>query len=496
MVVNQLDTAEFRRRTVVSGLVVFGVRTIQSVLSLGAAIVLARLLTPEDFGVFAMVMPLGVIATGLAGHCFQTALLQRRELSDQDASAFYWYAARINLLVSACMVAVGFALSRFYGEPRIVGVTVMWAVLIYLLTLTCFQEALLKREMRFARILFLQLATLVLGITASVIAARRGAGHWSLPLQILVMEVARAIGVFFLSAWRPRWKVDSNGPQVAEMRRLWRGLAGLRLATWVNEQPDLVAVGRFGGAAVLGLYDTARRWSWYPFEQPFFALTEVAVASLSRVLGETARFNRLASRAILVMLTVSMPAIAFVAVETVSVVQVLLGERWLPSVPFIRPLCVVAFAGAVAHVSEWIYLSHGNTGRLLKWSLFIKTPTIVLAVLVGVRWGALGVAMAMAVASTLLMLPAVAYGVRGTSLSFGDVIRAGARPALSSLFAAAGTVLLDAVLPTDAGARRLVASLGVYVVAFVVAWFAMPGGATVTRSLASSFREFRPPVQR
>ena len=280
------------------------------------------------------------------------------------------------------------------------------------------------------------------------------------------------------------------------MRRLWRGLAGLRLATWVNEQPDLVAVARFGGAAVLGLYDTARRWSWYPFEQPFFALTEVAVASLSRVLGETARFNRLASRAILVMLTVSMPAIAFVAVETVSVVQVLFGERWLPSVPFIRPLCVVAFAGAVARVSEWIYLSHGNTGRLLKWSLVIKTPTIVLAVLVGVRWGALGVAMAMAVASMLLMLPAVAYGVRGTSLSFGDVIRAGARPALSSLFAAAGTVLLDAVLPTDAGARQLVASLGVYVVAFVVAWFAMPGGATVTRSLASSFREFRPPVQR
>jgi PST family polysaccharide transporter len=470
-------------------------RTAQAVLSLGAVVVLARLLTPNEFGVFAMVVPLGIIADSLAKTCFQTTLLQRRDLTEQDISAFFWFAARVNLLIVGGMVAVGFALARFYAEPRIGGVAAAWALLIYLLTLTSFQEGLLKRELRFPTVLLLQLAALVIGLAAAVTAAWRGAGYWSLPIQILVMDVSHAIGVFAVSSWRPQWTVDVNGQNVAEMRRSWRALVGLTLATWVNEQPDLVAVGRVGGAFVLGLYDTARRWSWYPFREPFLALTDLAVASLSRVHGDPERFRRVASRAILVMLTVSMPVIALVAVESPSVVHVLLGDKWQPAIPFLRLLCVVAFAGSLARVTQWIYLSQGNAGRLLRWSLFIQAPAVGVAVLAGLPWGPLGVTRSMAVMSSVLVLPGVAYGVRGTPLTFIDVMRVAARPALASLMAAAIVAVAGGVLPNDPGLRRLAASLSIYAAVFVIAWLGIPGGIADTRALASAFREFRPAVQ-
>ena len=489
---NHLEAADVRQRTIASGLAAIVVRTAQSILSLGAAIVLARLLTPGDFGVFAMVLPLGVMAANLSSQCLQTAILQSRDLEDEDLSAFFWFAARVNLLVAGGMVVIGLALAQFYGEPRVRGIAAIWAVLLYAVTLTAFQEARLKRQLRFPTVLFVQFATLVIALTSAVVAAWRGAGYWSLPLQIFVMEVTRAIGILAVGGWWPRRPRPAQHGRVNDLRRAWFSLVGLRLATWVNDQPDLLAVGRMGGAPVLGAYDTARRWSWYPFEEPFFALTDVAVASLNRAQGDPPRFRRVVMRAILVMLTISMPAIAFVAAETTTVVVTLLGTKWLPAVPFLRLLCVAAFCGALSRVTTWIPLAQGQTRRLLRWSLYLQAPAIVLAVLAGRHWGASGVAAAIATTACVLVLPGIAYAVHGSAVSLGDVLRAAARPTLASLGAAATVVMVSAVLPEGRGMERLAAALALHVAVFAVLWLGMPGGIDDARACAGGLREFRP----
>lgn len=486
-----LQPADLRRRTIVSGVVVLAVRACQAGVSLGTAVALARLLTPADFGVFAMVVPLGIVATGLSGRCFQLAMLQRGALTDHDVNAFFWFAVRVNLVVAAGMLVAGVALSRFFGEPRVVGVTAMWASLVFLLTLTTFQEALIKRQMRFPQVMLVQFVALVFGASAAVASAWRGAGYWSLPIQLLIVEVTRGLGVFALSTWRPATASDAGSGTLAEMRQSWRALGGLHVATWLNDQPDRLAIGRLGGAPVLGYYDTARRWSWYPFDEPFFALTDLAVASLSRVHHDTERFKRAATRAILTILTVSMPGIAFVGVATESFVNVLLGSQWSPAIPFMRVLCVMAFVGSLARVSQWIHLSRGHAGWLVRWSLYVQTPVVALAVLIGCRWGALGVTIAMSLALAALALPAVAFAVRGSPIAFRDALRVASRPALASLAAAVvlGTATVEIPGAPDAG--RLVLSFAVFAAVFVTVWLAIPGGVENARALALDFRAFR-----
>ncbi|MEQ1692354.1 MAG: oligosaccharide flippase family protein, partial [Gemmatimonas sp.] len=491
-----LQPAELRRRTIVSGLAVLIARTSQAIVSLGAAIVLARLLMPDDFGVFAMVVPLGIIATGLSGRCFQTALLQCTTLTEDDLNTFFRFAVRMNLFIAASMLVAGVALSRFFGEPRVIGVAAMWAALVFLLSLTTFQEALLKRRLLFPRITLVQLLALVLGVAAAVTAARQGAGYWSLPIQLLVTEVTRAVGIFVLSDWRPRWVAHYAPNDVIELRRAWRALGGLNLAGWLNEQPDLLAVGRVGGATVLGYYDMARRWSWYPFEEPFLSLSDLAVSSLSKVQSDAARFTRVATRAVLATLTVSMPAIAFAAADTASLVKVLLGDQWLPAIPYMRLLCVVALFGSLARVTQWIHLSRGNAARLVRWSLFAQTPTVAVAALIGYRWGALGVATAMAIATSVLALPAVAYAVRGSPITFRVIIGVAARPLVTSVSAALIVAIVGAKLGGSPGASHLALTSIVFGTAFAAVWLALPGGVDSARSLMSAFREFRPPVAR
>jgi PST family polysaccharide transporter len=370
----------------------------------------------------------------------------------------------------------------------------MWAALVFLLTLTTFQEALLKRRLLFPRITLVQLLALVLGVAAAVTAAWHGAGYWSLPIQLLVTEVTRAVGIFVLSDWRPRWVAHSAPDDIHELRRAWRALGVLNLAAWLNDQPDLLAVGRVGGATVLGYYDTARRWSWFPFEESFLSLSDLAVSSLSKVQGDAARFTRVATRAILVTLTVSMPAIAFAAADTASLVKVLLGDKWLPAIPFMRLLCIVAFVGSLARVTQWIHLSRGNAARLVRWSVFAQAPTVALASLIGYQWGALGVATAMALATSALALPAVAYAVRGSPITFRVIIGVAARPLVTSVCAALIVAIVGAKLGGSPGALHLALSSIVFAATFVAVWLVLPGGVDSARALMSAVRDFRPAV--
>ena len=450
---------------------------------------MARLLTPEDFGVFAMVVPLGVIAGNATNQCIQTALLQHRVVEDRTLDEYYRFAVVVAVCAALAMCALGVALAQFYGEPRVTKVAVAWALVIALMSRAAIQEALLKRELHFPIVLAVQLSTLTLGLVVAVVAAWWGLGYWSLPLQILVMEVSRVVVMNVVSAWRPRVGWRWPGAAAAPLRRVWLSLFGLRMATWLNDQPDLAAVGRLGGSPVLGSYDTARRWAWYPFEEPFLALTEVTIAALGRVRDDAERFRHLVTRSILVMLTASLPAIAFVGVEAASTVHVFLGDQWHAAVPYLRVLCVAAFVGSISRTSQWIFLAHGLNIRLLRWSLLFQAPATVLAVVVGLQWGTMGVAVAMTLLATVLMIPAVSYGVRGTSVTLSDVLRAAARPAFASLVAALAIWLSSGLLPPAAGPARLVTSLGAYTIVFVLTWLGLPGGRRDTLALFTVLKD-------
>lgn len=478
-----MATEELRRQTFVSGGVAWLTRVVQAGLSLGAAVVLARLLTPDAFGVFAMVVPVGVVANQLAGQAFQVALLQRQELAPEETNSLFWFAVRVNLLIAALMVVASLILSAFYREPRVVGMASAWAAVTWFLTLTTFQEALLKRAMRFPAVMLSQFMGLVIGIASAIIAARLGAGHWALAVQLLVMEAVRAVGVAYASRWVPR-KAGNVSEGTLALRRAWRALIGYKLASWVGDQPELLAVGRVGGAFTLGLYDTARRWAWYPFEEPYAILSDVAVAG-ARVAGDDAAKVRFLSRAILVTLSVSLPVIAYVAISAPDLVPVLLGDQWTGAVSFLKLLCVAAFMGALCRVSFWLPLSRSAPEVLLRWSALVQAPAILLAVIVGVRAGPLGVARGVAISTSLLVVPCFMVMARAGPLRLTGLLSAVWRPVVASIAAAAPVAVWQ---PGEHPWQRLLISSIVYGAGYLTVWVALPGGVGLAGSLARNLR--------
>lgn len=471
--------AELTRRSASSGIYAVSGRVLQIILRVGSIAVLARLLTPEDFGVRGLVLPLVILVQGVVNLGLHFAALQREDLDHEGLSRLFWFTSWVNLLLLGAMALFAPLLASFYGDPRVTGVTLVWAAAMYVVNVGAFQETLLKRQLRFGTLVSIHTASMAIGIGVAIMAAELGAGYWALVYDIVAMSVARTVGVWLLCGWRPsapRRLAIGEGHGTGGMLVYGKGLAGFRLVAWLGAQLDRVLVGLLGGAPVLGLYDNARRWAWLPYMEMHQSLSDVAVASFSRVQSEPAEYRRIVRGGLGSILALVMPATAFMFVGAREVVLVLFGDQWLEAVPYVRLMAVAALAGGFNRLNQWVYNSLGETGRQFRWSVF-QTFVTVVALFIGAQWGAMGVAIGFTAAVVSLTYPSVEYCLRAAPLTPAEFFGAGTRPALASLLAGAATfALARLVLAGLPLAPTFAIEFTVFSVVYVLAWILLPGG--------------------
>jgi PST family polysaccharide transporter len=484
--------AELARRSASSGIYAIGGRVLQIFLRVGSVAVLARLLTPEDFGVRGLVLPVTILLHGVINLGLHIAALQRDDLDHEELSRLFWFSSWINLLLVGGMALLGPFLAAFYDDPRVTGVTIAWAAALYLMNVGAFHETLLKRQMRFGTLVSIHTVAMVIGVLVAIVAAALGAGYWALVYDIVAMSLVRAIGVWALCGWRPsrpRRLGSAERMGTASMLTYGKGLSGFRLVAWLGAQLDRVLVGLLGGAPVLGLYDNARRWAWLPYLELHQSLSDVAVASFSRVQREPAEYRRIVRGGLASILALVMPATAFLFVEAREVVLVLFGDQWLGAVPYMQLMAVAAFTGGLNRLNQWIYNSLGETGRQFRWSVF-QTLVTVVALAIGALWGPIGVAIGFTAAVVLLTYPSVVYCLRTAPLKPADFFGAATRPATASFLAGAVTFIAARFALGGLGlAAAFAIEIALFGGVYVFSWILLPGGRAAAVEVKRALRE-------
>jgi len=487
---------DLRARSIRAGVIAAGARGVQILLSFGSVAVLARILTPEDFGVFAMVLPITILVNTCINHALQTSVIHRSDLDHDQASGMFWLTARVNAAVAAAMALAGPLLARFYDDARVAALAAAWAAVLWLASLSAIHEALLKRQMRFGAVMGIGVASALAGVVAAIAAALAGAGYWALFVQVGVMDLCRLGALWIACRWRPASPAHiaraDRSEGLREMRAYWQQLTVFRALSWLGDYPDRMLAGWAGGAGALGLYDGGRRWAWYPFTELYLSLSDVAVASFSRVGRDADQYRRFVARGLLPVLAISLPAIAFLFVEAEGAVLVLLGGQWLGAVPFVRLMAVAAFVGSLSRLMQWIYLSLGETRRQLRWAMRVHTPVMLAAVVIGTRWGALGVATGFTAGTCVLALPAIAYCLHVAPLRLGDYMAVVWRPVTASVAAAAGLFAVGDRLPVLAPLPAdLLLRLALFLTLYVLLFLGTPGGRASAGAALAALRDVR-----
>jgi PST family polysaccharide transporter len=483
--------ADLRSRSVRGGAMMMMAQGASFTLNLVSVAVLARLLAPSDFGLIAMVTAI----TGFVGMFkdagLSMATVQRDHVTHEQISTLFWINLVLSLLLVGVVAALAPAIARFYGQPRLFWIALAVGGTFLISGLTIQHQALLQRQMRFGILAGISVTAMGTGVAAAITSAALGAGYWALVIQVVAQLTVTAAGVWIACRWRPGRPVRGAG--VRPMLAFGGHLTGFSLLNYLARNADDMLIGRYWGAGPLGFYSKAYQILLLPILQLNTPMSSVALPALSRLQGEPERFKAFYHTAIGLLVFLGMPLVAFLFVEARPVVLLVLGPKWEPSVAIFQALGVAAFMGTFNVAGGWVYIALGRTDRQLTWAV-VSVPVTLAAFAVGLRWGAVGVALGFS-ASQLLLFPfAILFCYRGTFLRARELAATLVRPALASIGAAAGLWAVQrAQFSFDAVWKTIVVGWAIYVVLYALLWVAMPGGLARIRDYISLVRAPRRP---
>jgi len=413
--------SDLKRTTVLGGAVTIAAQIADLVLTLLSTVVLARLLTPNDFGVVAMVTVVIGFARVFADMGLSMATIQRSDVTHPQVSTLFWINASIGAFLTAVVAGLGPVLVWFYAEPRLVAVTIVLSSVFFVTGLGVQHQALLQRQMRFTGLAAVRILALGLSVVTAICAAYWGAGYWALVFMQLVNAFGLTLGVWILCGWRP--SAPARGIGVRSMLAFGGNLAASNIFNYFARNIHQLLIGRVWGGSELGLYEQANRLLQTPMKKLTGPIGTVVVPALCRLQNDPERYRNYYLMCIRLLAFVTMPGMAFVVVMSDDLVAILLGDQWSEAAVIFSVLGLIGIIWPIGNTMGWHYIASATTHRMLRWGIFDSCMLIAGAV-IGVSYGAIGVAVAFVVVRAVLFVPALFYATQDVSVSVTDILRA------------------------------------------------------------------------
>lgn len=383
------------------------------------SILLARILTPTDFGIFALVMFFIAISQILVDRGFATVIVQRSVESEEEKTAIFWYTILLSVLIALIMFLIAPWFANFFGHPVLQPLLYLSATVVPLNALASVPTALLQRELRFDVIAKSGLAASILSGSTAVVAAFLGAGVWSFAIQAALYSILNSALIWGMGRWSPLRRMH-----LARGRKLvgfgsFVTMAGLLDVLYIHGSS--LIIGRLHGVADLGFYNRAQNLQNLPggilaaivnrVALPLFAKMDDPLALRAHV--------RIVQGAIML---INLPLMAALIVLPDLLIEVLYGPKWLFAAPI---LAILAFGGILfplQMVNMQVVLSQGRSGVMLKVEVAKKVIGLA-SLAIGSLYGLTGLAIGQAISVYIGFLINAVVAGRVTGYGLVEQIR-------------------------------------------------------------------------
>jgi O-antigen/teichoic acid export membrane protein len=435
------------------------------------AIILARLLAPHDYGLAGMVLVFASLVLVFSDLALGSALVQRPVLSQADRSTVFWTAVAAGATFTLLGVALSGPVAAFYGEPEVQPLLAILSLSFLVTSLGTTQSALLMRDMDFRRLELRMMGGTLAGAAVGIAAAVYGAGAWAIIAQQLTIASVSTALLWAVSPWRP--SLTFSWKSLRDLGGFSLNVFGQRLLYYLHVNADKVLIGRFLGAAPLGVYSLAYNIVTAPFSRIAVPIAEVLFPAFSRLQDQPERLAAAWIRASRLVGSVSIPALLGLIVLAPDFVDLALGERWRDTTSVIQILAGVGLVQSLQTLNSNILQALDRTRTLFRYSIVFFVSHLV-AFSVGLTWGIVGVAACYAISSALveplyawLTARALGISVWRFVVAFGGIVQASL--AMLATLLGARIALAQADMPAGMRLVMLIA-LGALVYLVVGAW--------------------------
>lgn len=374
-----------------------GGRVITQVIQLANSIILARLLVPEDFGLLAMAMAVGGSARAVGDFGVSAIVVQRKEMDEDFLSAAF----TLNFAVFAAMALVQILIAPVGGllmnEPRVVGVMLGLAVGVPISGVGSFYQGLIKRSLRFPRLVALSFVTIALNTVVACSLAALGFGVWSLVIAQVVASVGAAFTAQRLvGCWVP-FSVQAARRHFSEILSFGKYATGNSLISYLVYNADYLFIGRLLPTQQLGFYYFAYEKSRLVSARFLNLISGIAFPTFSKVSENTERL-RSAYRAVTISgFALIAPATVFLAVHAEEVIPFVFGPKWSSSILIFQILSIPVLINALTSGVGSVVYAIGKPEISFNINRWFVAPLIVSYFLGAKFGGILGVAIAVAI---------------------------------------------------------------------------------------------------
>jgi len=383
--------------------------------------ILARLLSKDDFGLIGMAALITVALSLINDRGLGTAVVQRTEITPGHLSSLFWGGLLFGASLFAMSLAAAAPISRFYVNPRLEWVIIIFAFDFIVGAFGIVQKSLLTREMDFKKLSIIETASvLASGVISVAIALARG-GVWSLVAQTLARDVINVILVWIYCPWRPRrhfsWK------EFRELFGFSANVLGNDVAFYLMTNTDVTIIGKLLGSAALGSYSLALNLVKLPTTRLSGVVSKVMFPAFSAVQNDLATFKRAFAKTMSYIALLTFPLLAFVGLFARECVLVFFGAKWLDMVVPLMLLVPMAMLKSVGTIRGSVLMARGKPYIELWWNISYLLP-LAGAVYWGTHYGLAGAAVGFSL-FYLVTFPIIqTITNRQVGMSAGEFIRA------------------------------------------------------------------------
>lgn len=395
-----------KHRTISSGFVTTAAQAIQFALMLASTMILARLLTPQDFGLVAMVTTIIGFFRIFNEAGLSTATVQRERITHAQVSNLFWTNIALGGTISLILAIGAPVVAWFYREPRLVGISLALSITFLFTTSTVQHMALLRRQMRFKMIALIQVSSVAAGILTGIDMAFLKCGYWSLVGMQITTPMIAFLVTWTVSRWRPQLPTRQSG--TGSLLRFGANLTASSFLWSLARGSDGLLIGRVYGSASIGLYSRAAALVARPVEQFVSPLESVFVPMLSRLQTQPERYRRVLLQAYEVIAVASFLFGGLLLALARPLTLVVLGPKWEQAAGIFAGFTLVAAYYPIGSVTTWLLTSQGRGRDFLRLSV-VSSSVTVLSFLGGLPFGPTGVAISYSASCLLILLPVVHY---------------------------------------------------------------------------------------
>ena len=350
-------------------------------------IILARLLTPDDYGCLGLLAIFIVIAEVFVNGGFATALIQKKESTHKDyCTVFYW-----NIFVSVLFYFILFYIApivaSYYNIPLLIPILRIQGLILLTNSLSIVQLNILRKQLKFKKMSIIQFVSVLISVVVGILLAYNGWGVWSLVIQQLLNSSITSLILWITSQWKPDFTFSFNS-----FKELFNYGSFLLLSDLLNSICDNIQgliIGRKYSSCDMGYYTQAKKLETVPTQSISYVVNIVTLPVFAKLQENKQQLYVAVRKSIRLINYLNIPLMVLLILVSEPLIILLFSDKWIESIPFFRILCLSGIINCSQSINYQVVCAVGRSRDIFKWNILKRLLGIVF-IFIGINWGIQG----------------------------------------------------------------------------------------------------------